>query len=363
MQAASITVSRSRKALSSSGKYTFHCGTGRPVTFCLQVRTANMIKPQTCHQLQGAPDVRLVVPSVISSSNTSASLTCTVLANPAPTNLTWTLCQRGETCIRVVDNVTATQPATNLSFTSHLPLSLHLHRLPGDHLHVTCLASNSLGEGSATSPLTLVDYLPPLPVLITWCLCFACSDCRDSTQFEEDVTLTAFSSQKLKAQCSALRRGCASGGQDEGWILSGSLSERQITRRSWSTNRSHTHIILIDKLAPQHTGILHCHGFSLKLNVIGKEDILFSTSKAGSRPAMRISFRRLSKIWVTAITRSVEKILVTQKMLQPPPTLVPNFPGNEQLSNHVCHDIGISYSFARNQGFSPIFPLKTANFR
>ena len=72
---------------------------------------------------------------------------------------------------------------------------------------------------------------------------------------------------------------------------------------------------------------------------------------------------RLSKIWVTTITRSVEKILAGKKMLQPPTTLVPKFTGNQQLSNHVCHDIGISYSFASNQRFSHIFSLKTANFR
>ena len=43
--------------------------------------------------------------------------------------------------------------------------------------------------------------------------------------------------------------------------------------------------------------------------------------------------------------------------------LVPKFTGNQQLSNHVCHEIGISYSFDSNQVFSHIFPLKTANFR
>ena len=199
------------------------------------------------------------------------------MGNPAPTNLTWTLRQRDETCVTINGTVRATHPATNVSFTSHLPLSPHLHRLPGDHLNVTCQASNSLGKGSATSSLTLVDYLPPVPVLVTWCLCFNCSDCRDSTQAEEDVTLTAFSSQKLKAQCSTTV------GQDEGWSLSGSLSERRMTRRSWSTNRSHTQIILIDKLSADHAGVLHCHGVSLKLDVIGKRRhsfcTLFSTSK------------------------------------------------------------------------------------
>ena len=76
-----------------------------------------------------------------------------------------------------------------------------------------------------------------------------------------------------------------------------------------------------------------------------------------------ISVKRLSKIWVTTITRSVEKILAATKMLQPPTTLVPKFEGIQQLSNHVCHDVGISYSFASYQGFSPIFSLKTAHFR
>ena len=68
-------------------------------------------------------------------------------------------------------------------------------------------------------------------------------------------------------------------------------------------------------------------------------------------------------IWVTTITRSVEKILAAKQMLQPPTTLVPKFTGNQQLSNHVCHEIGISYSFDSNQVFSHIFPLQTANFR
>ena len=76
-----------------------------------------------------------------------------------------------------------------------------------------------------------------------------------------------------------------------------------------------------------------------------------------------VSHMRLSKIWVTTITRSVEKILAAKKMLQPPTTLVPKFAGIQQLSNHVCHDVGISYSFASYQGFSPIFSLKTAHFR
>ena len=205
-----------------------------------------------------------MVPSVVSSSNTSAALTCNVMANPAPTNLTWTLCQRDEKCVTIDGIVTATRPETNVSFTSHLPLSPELHRLPGGHLNVTCHASNSLGEGSATSSLTLVDYLPPVPVLITWRLCFTSSHCQDSTQVEEDVTLPAYSSQKLEANCST------AGGEDEGWSLGGNLSERTVRRRSWSTNRSHTHFISIDKLSSNHAGILHCHGFSLKLNVTGK---------------------------------------------------------------------------------------------
>ena len=268
---ATITVLRSRKALSSSGNYTFYCGAGEPVTFCLQVRTAQMM-PHTCHQLQRAPEVNLTVPSVISSSNTSTSLTCKVMGNPAP-KVTWILCQRDRKCVTVEGKVTPTDPATNVSFTSQLLLSPHFQRLPDNHVNVTCLASNSLGDGSATSPLTLVDYLPPVPVLITWCLCFACSDCSpDSRQAEEDVTLTAFSSQKLKVQCSA------AGGQDEGWSLTGSLNER-VLRRSWSTDRSHTHLILIDKLSPGHAGILHCHGISLKLDVTGEEDILSAFCK------------------------------------------------------------------------------------
>ena len=65
--------------------------------------------------------------------------------------------------------------------------------------------------------------------------------------------------------------------------------------------------------------------------------------------------KRLSKICDTTVTRNVEKILAAKQMLQPPTTLVPKFTWNQQLSNHVCHEIGISYSFASNQGFSPIF--------
>ena len=264
---ATITVSRSRKALSSSGNYTFHCGTGQPVTFCLQVRMTKMMLNTCCPQLQQAPDVHLVVPSVISSSNTSAPLTCNVMGNPAP-KVTWALCQRDEKCVTLPAKVKPTHPATNVSFTSQLPLSPFLPNLPGSHLNVTCLASNSLGRSSATSPLTLVDYLPPVPVLVTWCLCFACSDCQDSTQVEENVTLTAFSSQKLKAQCSA------GGSEDQGWSLTGSMDERMMRMRSWSTNRSHTHLILIDRLSTGHAGILHCHGFTLKLDVIGEGEIL-----------------------------------------------------------------------------------------
>ena len=189
------------------------------------------------------------------------------MGNPAP-ELNWTLCQRDEKCVTLWSKVKPTHPATNVSFTSQLPLSAFLHLLPGSHLNVTCLASNTLGRSSATSPLTVVDYLPPVPVLVTWCLCFACSDCQDSTQIEENITLTAFSSQKLKAQCSA------GGSQDQGWSFTGVLDERTRTMRSWSTARSHTHLILIDALSTGHAGILHCHGLTLKLDVIGKEGIL-----------------------------------------------------------------------------------------
>ena len=38
-----ITVLLSKKALNSSGNYTFHCGQGRPVTFCLQVEKAKVM--------------------------------------------------------------------------------------------------------------------------------------------------------------------------------------------------------------------------------------------------------------------------------------------------------------------------------
>ena len=73
--------------------------------------------------------------------------------------------------------------------------------------------------------------------------------------------------------------------------------------------------------------------------------------------------RRPSNISVNILCHDVEKILAAKKVLLTPITLVPKFPGIPQLSNHVCHDVGISYSFASNQGFSPISPLKTANFR
>ena len=49
---------------------------------------------------------------------------------------------------------------------------------------------------------------------------------------------------------------------------------------------------------------------------------------------------------VTTITCSIEKILAAKKLLQPPTTLVPKVAGNQQLSKHVCHDMGISFSFA-----------------
>ena len=39
----------------------------------------------------------------------------------------------------------------------------------------------------------------------------------------------------------------------------------------------------------------------------------------------------LSKIWVTTIIRSVEKILAAKKMLQPTTTLVPNFKGESTI--------------------------------
>ena len=63
-------------------------------------------------------------------------------------------------------------------------------------------------------------------------------------------------------------------------------------------------------------------------------------------PSFLFVCKRLSKIWVTTITRSVEKILAANKMLKPPTTLVPKFAGIQQLFKHVCHDVGISYSFA-----------------
>ena len=52
-------------------------------------------------------------------------------------------------------------------------------------------------------------------------------------------------------------------------------------------------------------------------------------SPAGSELGGAHRGRRLSKIWVTTITRSVEKILAAKKMLQPPTTLLPKFAGNE----------------------------------
>ena len=39
-----VTVSRSIESLSSSGNYTFYCGSGHPVTFCLQVRKTRMTR-------------------------------------------------------------------------------------------------------------------------------------------------------------------------------------------------------------------------------------------------------------------------------------------------------------------------------
>ena len=73
--------------------------------------------------------------------------------------------------------------------------------------------------------------------------------------------------------------------------------------------------------------------------------------------------KRPSNISVNIFCHDVEKILAAKKMLLTPITWVLKFPGIPQLSNHVCHDVGISYRFASNQGFSPIFTLKTAHFR
>ena len=39
-----VKVSRSIESLSSSGNYTFYCGSGHPVTFCLQVRKTQMTR-------------------------------------------------------------------------------------------------------------------------------------------------------------------------------------------------------------------------------------------------------------------------------------------------------------------------------
>ena len=261
-----ITVLLSRKALNSSGNYTFHCGQGRPVTFCLQVEKAKVMF-HTPLQLQRAPDPHLMAPSVISSSNTSATLTCNVMGNPAP-KVAWTLCQKDEKCITLDGKVAATHPDTNVSFTSHLPLNPHLHLLPESQFNVTCLASNFLGEGSVTSPFTMVDYFPALPVLITWCLCFTSSDCQNSTQVEGDVTLNAFSSQKLRARCSAPGR------LDRGWSVPKRFND-SIRTTSVSTGRSHTHFLDVESLTIEHTGILHCHGYSLMLEVVGEKCILY----------------------------------------------------------------------------------------
>jgi len=77
---------------------------------------------------------------------------------------------------------------------------------------------------------------------------------------------------------------------------------------------------------------------------------------------MAISHTRPSNISVNILSHNVEKILVTKTMLTPPTTQVPKFAGIQQLFNHVCHDVGTLYSFAINQGFSRISPLKTAYF-
>ena len=53
-----------------------------------------------------------------------------------------------------------------------------------------------------------------------------------------------------------------------------------------------------------------------------------------------------SKISVTSVSQSVDKTLALKLMLQTPITLVPKLACHQQLSNHVCHDIGTSYSFA-----------------
>ena len=219
-------------------------------------------------QLQRAPDPHLMAPSVISSSNTSATLTCHVMGNPAP-KVAWTLCQKDEKCITLDGKVAATHLDNNVSFTSHLPLNPHLHLLPESQFNVTCLASNFLGEGSVTSPFTMVDYFPAVPVLITWCLCFTSSDCQNSTQVEEgDVTLNAFSSQKLRARCSAPGR------LDRGWSVPKRFND-SIRTTSMSTGRSHTHFLDVESLTIEHTGILHCHGYSLMLDVVGEKSILY----------------------------------------------------------------------------------------
>ena len=68
---------------------------------------------------------------------------------------------------------------------------------------------------------------------------------------------------------------------------------------------------------------------------------------------------RPSKIKVTTIARSVEKILAVKQMLNPPTTLVPKFAGNQQVSNHVCPDIGVSIiQFCMKSRVIYYFPLK-----
>ena len=59
-----------------------------------------------------------------------------------------------------------------------------------------------------------------------------------------------------------------------------------------------------------------------------------------------VHLKRPSKLSVTTVSQSVEKILAVKLMLQTPMTLVPKFAGHQQLSNHVCYDIGLIHIFA-----------------
>ena len=210
--------------------------------------------------------MRLIVPPVISSLDSSAFLTCNVMASPVP-SVYWTLCQTEEDCTTLTGNVRPSPPSSRISFTSKLSASDYLHLLPGGQGQVTCSGSNHLGEVSANSLVTLVDYLPAVPAVITWCLCFTCSDCQGSPQVEGNATHTAYSSQMFKAECSTF------GPTDQGWILPPSLN-RKITLTSSSTNRSHKHLLLIDQL-PAGQFNLHCNGLSLLLDVRGEIHLLF----------------------------------------------------------------------------------------